>query len=223
MSAGIRDISGWISGGMWSYCPEYPGADIQELPQPAFLPPDYPVYLQKFIIGGQTGTYIETRAHVDPKAEPVTALPLSQFLRPAVVINVGEKGPGRVISVADLEQAKPDIHPGDAVLLSTGWDKNWNEPYFIEGSPYIEHEAALWLIKREIGLLASDFPRFDNPSSMQFPWDAFWEHVNLLLAPVTNLDGLSGRCGMLAAFPLKIRGACSTPCRAALLLSKEDL
>ncbi len=27
----IRDISGWIYSGMWSYCPEYPGADIGEL------------------------------------------------------------------------------------------------------------------------------------------------------------------------------------------------
>lgn len=222
MSVNIRDISGWIYGGMWSYCPEYPGAEIEELPHPAFLPPKYPVYLQKFTIGGQTGTYIESRAHVDPGAEPVTALPLSQFCRPAVVIDAGRKGAGEAVTLNDIAGAAPDIRPGDAVLISTGWDARWHEPDFVEGSPYIERYAAHWLIEKKIGMLASDFPRFDNPSLMQFPWDDFWAQVNLLLAPVTNLEGLSGRCGMLAALPLKIYGACATPCRAALFLSKED-
>ncbi|MBI3945051.1 MAG: hypothetical protein HY321_03970, partial [Armatimonadetes bacterium] len=90
---------------------------------------------------------------------------------------------------------------------------------------YIERDAARWLFERRIGLLGGDFPRFDRVPAMQFPWAEFWEKVNLLLAPLTNLGGLSGRCGRLVAFPLKIRGACATPCRAALLLeaSRESI
>jgi len=214
----IRDISGWIYTGMWSYCDEYPGADISELPHPEFLPKDYPVYLQKFIISGQTGTYIETRAHVDRDAEPVTSLPLDDFYRPAVVIDAGEKAANEPVALADVKRAESDIHPGDAVLIRTGWDKMWDDKNYIEGSPYISRDAALWLFDRGIGLLGSDFPRFDRLPDMQFPWAEFWEKVNLLLAPVTNLNGLSGRCGNLAAFPLKIKGACATPCRAAILL-----
>jgi kynurenine formamidase len=214
----VRDISGWIYTGMWAYCPEYPGAEITELPHPAFLPPDYPVYLQKFVIGGQTGTYIETRAHMDRGAEPVSALPLDEFYRPAVVIDVGSKRANEAVTLADLDRVKPDLRPGDAALLCTGWDAKWDDPDYVEGSPYIEREAALWLIGQRIGLLGADFPRFDLPSAMQFPWPEFWQAVNLLLAPLTNLQGLSGRCGYLVAFPLKIRGACATPCRTAILL-----
>ncbi|MBI3946672.1 MAG: cyclase family protein, partial [Armatimonadetes bacterium] len=142
MRAPIRDISGWIYTGMWRYCPEYPGAGISELPHPAFLPPDYPVYLQQFVIGGQTGTYIETRAHVDPAATPVTALPLEAFYRPAVVIPVGQKARSEPVTLADLERAAPDLRPGDAALLATGWDRMWDDPDFVEGSPYIERDAA---------------------------------------------------------------------------------
>ena len=203
---------------MWSYCPEYPGAEISELPHPAFLPEDYPVYLQKFVIGGQTGTYIETRAHVDRSAEPVVDLPLEEFYRPAVVIDVGRKSAKQPITLADVEHAGVQIRPGDAVLISTGWDRKWDDADFVEASPFIERDAALWLIERDIDLLAADFPRFDDPARMQFPWAEFWDRVNLLLAPVTNLQGLSGRVGQLIAFPLKIRGACATPCRAALIL-----
>lgn len=216
----IRDISGSIYSGMWQYCPEYPGAQIAELPHPAFLPDDYPVYLQGFELGGQTGTYIETRAHVDRNAEPVTALPLSEFYRPVVVIDLGVKKTNQVISVADLDSASPDIRPGDAVLLRTGWDRKWRDPDFVEGSPYIGRDAAMWLFDKGIGLLGSDFPRFDYPKAMQFPWDALWEKVNLVLAPVVNLEGLSGRCGTLVCFPLKIEGAVATPCRAAIILGE---
>ncbi len=221
MTPRVHDISGWIDTGMWSYCPEYPGAEVTELPKPAFLPPEYPVYLQKFVIGGQTGTYVETRAHVDPAAEPVTALPLDEFCRPAVVIPVGRKRASEPVTVADLERAAPELRPGDAALLATGWDRRWEEPDYVEGSPYIARDAALWLMDRGIGLLGADFPRFDYVPAMQFPWAEFWERVNLLLAPLTNLDGLAGRCGTLVAFPLKIRGACATPCRAALLLGHD--
>lgn len=221
MQQGLRDISGWIYSGMWSYCDEYPGAEVTELPHPAFLPPDYPVYLQKFVIGGQTGTYIETKAHVDMTATPVSDLPLSEFMRPAVVIDAGEKGPKQPVTLPDIQRAYPDIRPGDALIIRTGWDVRWDEPGYVEDSPYIDREAALWLFDREIGLLASDFPRFDRLPNMQFPWAEFWDRVGLLLAPVTNLGGLSGRCGWLLAFPLKIRGACCTPCRAAILHASE--
>lgn len=220
MSERIRDISGWIYPGMWSYCPEYPGAAVDELPHPAFLPDDYPVYLQRFVIGGQTGTYIETRAHVDRTAEPVTALPLEAFSRPAVVIDAGDKGANEPVTLDDLRRAAPELRPGDAVLLRTGWDARWEAPDYVEGSPYVARDAALWLFEREIGLLGGDFPRFDRLPAMQFPWEAFWQRVNLLLAPVVNLGGLAGRCGRLAAFPLKIRGACATPCRAAIFLDE---
>ncbi|MHB1190656.1 MAG: cyclase family protein [Armatimonadota bacterium] len=220
MSLRIHDISGWIYGGMWSYCPEYPGAEISELPHPAFLPPDCPVYLQKFVLGGQTGTYIETRAHVDRSADPVTALPLVEFLLPAVVIHVGPKGANQPVTVKNLERAEPDLRPGDAALLCTGWDRKWDDPDFVEGSPYISREAALWLMERGIGILGADFPRFDYPAATQFPWAEFWRNVNLLLAPLANLEALDGRCGQLIALPLKIREACATPCRAAIILDE---
>lgn len=215
----IRDITGWIYTGMWSSCPGYPGAEVSELPRPESLPEDYEVYLQRFVIGGQTGTYVETKAHVDRCATPVSEVDLAQFYRPAVVVDVGRKGPLEQVTVSDLEKASPDIETGDAVLLRTGWDAYWDDPGYVDSSPYISGEAARWLIDRGIGLLASDFPRFDYPPAMQFPWADFWDRVGLILAPVVNLEGLSGRCGRLVAFPLKIRGACSTPCRAAILLS----
>ena len=212
----LRDLSGWIYTGMWHTCPEYPGAEISELPPPAFLPADSPVYLQQFLIGGQTGTYIESRAHVDSAAPPVSDFPLDDFCRPAVVFPVGPKAAGEPVTLADLQRTEVELRPGDAALICTGWDAHWDQPDFVSGSPYIQGEAGAWLIAQGIGLLGGDLPCFDLPQR-QFPWAEFWARVPLLLAPLANLGGLQGRCGRLLCLPLKIRGAAATPCRAALL------
>jgi kynurenine formamidase len=49
-----------------------------------------------------------------------------------------------------------------------------------------------------------------------FPWQAFWEHVPYLLAPVTNIHEQTFTRGRLFCFPLKIRGAMGSPVRAVL-------
>jgi len=212
----LVDITGWIYSGMWRYFPEYPGADLSELPQPAQLAGRDPVFLQKFVLGGQSGTYIENQAHVDRGATPVVDLPLEAFWRPALVISIGWRQPLTPVMAKDLAHAEPDIRPGDAVLLHSGWDAKWHDPDYVEGSPYLSAEAARWLMDREIGLLGSDFPRFDCVERPCFPWPEFWDRVGLLLAPVVNLAPVAGRRATLIAFPLKIAGACATPCRAVL-------
>ncbi len=213
----VIDISGPIYTDMWSYCKEYPGAVIEELPQPQFLEDKYEVFCQKFIIGGQSGTYIETRAHVDKNAPPVVDYPLEEFVMDCVVIKLKEKGPLQPITLKDLKCNSPEINRGDAVLLSCGWDKRWREPDFVSKSPYISKEAAQWLLEHDIKLLGGDFPRFDNVEKMEFPWDLFWEKATFLLAPLTNLRNVKEERVILVSFPLKIEGAVASPCRAAII------
>jgi len=213
----IIDISGPIYTGMWSSRPEYPGAEITPLPEPANLPPGLHVYLDKFVISGQTGTYVETKAHIDPTATPVTDLPLEEFFRDVVVLPVGPKGPNERITVEDLERCERQIRPGDAVLIATGWDRKWDNPDFCDASPFISRDAAYWLMERKIGLAGGDIPRFDNVAAPEFPWVEFMDRVPLLLAPVINLGQVTAQRATLICFPLKVVGACSAPCRAAII------
>ncbi len=213
----ITDITGWIYPGMWSYCKEYPGADITELPQPAFLGGRYSVFCQKFGIGGQSGTYIETKAHVDRKARPVTDYPADEFFFDCKIIRLEKKRPLEKISAGEIKARSPRIEKGDAVLIATGWDEKWCDGDFVQASPYISKDAGEWLIGRGIRLLGSDFPRFDNPSGPEFPWESFWEKVTFLLAPAVNLSGLSGDSFRLIALPIKVKGAAAAPARAVLV------
>jgi arylformamidase len=213
----LIDISGPIYTGMWSSRPEYPGAEITPLPEPAGLPPGLHVYLDRLVISGQTGTYIETKAHIDPTGTPVTDLPLTEFWREAVVLHVRRKEPRERITAEELEACGREIRPGDAVLIATGWDRMWREAGFCDDSPFIAREAAYWLMERQIGLLGADIPRFDNVQAPEFPWVEFFERVPLLLAPCTNLGQVTAERATLICFPLKIEGACSAPCRAAIV------
>ena len=213
----LIDISGPIYTGMWSSRPEYPGAEITPLPEPAGLPPGLHVYLDKLLISGQTGTYVETKAHIDPTGTPVTDLPLSDFCRDVVVLHVGPKAGRERITVEELERCRREIRAGDAVLVATGWDRMWRDPSFCDDSPFIAREAAYWLMERKIGLLGADIPRFDSIRAPEFPWVDFFDRVPLLLGPVTNLDQVTADRATLVCFPLKIEGACSAPCRAAII------
>lgn len=214
------DITGWIYDGMWSYSSAYPGAKISECPHPPELPADYPVYCQRFELGGQSGTYIETRAHVDPAATPVSQCPVGDFAMDAVVLRAPRKEPNAPVRLAELQATGVAPIPGGAVIIATGWDTHWNRPrYFVEGSPYLEPDAARWLFSHGIRCLAVDFPRLDYVPRPCFPWSELWEQVPYLLAPVVNVFEQRFAHGRLYAFPLKIRRAMGTPVRAVLEVS----
>jgi len=211
------DVTGWIENGMWSYSSAYPAAAISQCPHPPEFPNDYEVYCQKFELGGQSGTYVETKAHVDSQATPVSECPVGDFVMNAVVLRVHGKDAGAGITLEDLEQSGANIERDAAVILATGWDTYWGEPArFLEGSPYIEPEAARWLFSHDLRCLAADFPRFDSIRHPCFPWAEFWVRVPYLLAPVCNVYREAFVRGRLFAFPLKIRGAMGTPVRAVL-------
>lgn len=212
----ITDITGWIHNDMWQYGPTYPGAKISECKKPDFIPKEVDVYCQKFEIGGQSGTYIETEAHVNKKATPIVDILLEELFMDVVVVKLSKKNALEKITIRELKEINPDIRIGDAVLLSSGWDKKWRDADFVDGSPYISCEAANWLLDKKIKLLGSDFPRFDNIKTREFPWQRFWKDAKFILSPVVNLDSVKEKRAKLCAFPLKIEGAMGTPCRAAI-------
>ncbi len=211
------DLSGWIENDMWQSVSNYPGATITEIPQPPEEEGEDPCYNQKFVLSGQSGTYIETKAHVDRTATAVTECPIGDFVMNCVILRLSAKEKGEPIEVDELRALNVEVPADSAVLLATGWDVHWHEAtHFVEGSPYITAEAAHWLFERDIRLLGADIPRFDCPRSPVFPWDAFWASVPYLLAPVTNIFHQPFVYGRMFCFPLKIRGAMGTPVRAVL-------
>lgn len=212
----IIDISGPIDDGMWSYGDPYPTPRIVQVPPPDWL--DYPVYSQTVSMAVQSGTYLETAAHMDQSRMPIDQLPLNRcHLVDAVALWV-PKGANAAISAtelqATLDSAGLTLRAGEALLVGTGWDAHWDAPNYVTDPPYFLSDAIDWVLDHEVALLGGDTPRYDSPHNPQNFFPKFFKSEILLLAPLINMAQVGTARGKLTALPLKIKDACASPVRA---------
>ena len=77
--------------------------------------------------------------------------------------------PGQTVTAADIEAmleaqgiAWRGILPGDVVYIYTGWSDNWNQDNYYTMGPGLSYDAAQYLAKKEVVLVALDNP-FTDP------------------------------------------------------------
>lgn len=212
----VIELSGPIEEGMWSYGDPYPAPRIAQIPPPDWL--DYPVYSQTVSMAVQCGTYLETAAHMDQSRMSIDQLPLTRCLDIDAVALWLPKEANAAISAADLQRtldkSGTTLRPGDALLVGTGWDKQWYAPHFVTDPPYFLAEAIDWVLDHGVALLGGDTPRYDSPHNPQNFFPKFFQGEILLLAPLINLDQIGTPRGKLTALPLKLKDACASPVRA---------
>lgn len=213
----LVDITGVLRAGMWHYPDPYPPFGMREIPRSALG--SIPTYSHVVSMSLHTGTYLETRAHFDPTAETIDQVDVERLFAPAVVAQVPTGSRGRV-SLRDLDRclelANTEIHPGDAVVLATGWGSRWDRPEFVDEGPHLGKDLVLWLIERRISILAADIARFEDvdPARSERIFPGLFDAGVLVLAPVVNLESIPTTRGELIALPIKIAGASAAPCRA---------
>lgn len=215
----VIDLSGPIRNGMWRYPDPYPAPSITEIPAPDWL--DYPIYSQHVSMAVQTGTYLETAAHLDRRRPTIDRVDLASLvLVPAVVVRVAAE-PGEEIGLGALQRAleqderRPASLAGTALLVSTGWDRAWDDPGYVTDGPFFATDVIEWVVERaRPSIFGADLPRFDSPSEPRNHLVTFFESDVLMLAPLRNLGAVPDEPGSLIALPLAIDGACASPVRA---------
>lgn len=162
-----------------------------------------------------TGTYLEAPAHLIAGGETIDRVDPTRFIRPATVIQLPDCLPRYKIQRSDLEASGAQPKKGDAVLVATGWDRNWFSPDYVHESPFFSSEAMDWLVNSGASIIGGDIPTFDdarNPAGVNYQ---LFEAGCLLLAPMINLRQVTNwKETTLIALPLPIRGVSATPCRA---------
>ncbi len=212
----LIDISGPISDGMWAYAAPYPTPRIEQIPPPDWL--EYPVYSQTVHFAVQTGTYLETAAHMRLDAMTIDELPLDRcYMVDALYVSI-PTGADQAITPQALDdachRAGVQPRPREALLVGTGWDAHWNQPDFVTNPPYFTAAAIDWVLDHDFSILGGDTPRYDSPTNPQNFFPKFFQHDILLLAPLVNLGAIRRPRGKLIALPLKIETACASPVRA---------
>jgi kynurenine formamidase len=71
------------------------------------------------------------------------------------LVDVAGRGPGDVITPADVDGIEPT--PGDAVFFHTGWGRHWKDPdTYVSGEPGPGYELAEWLVEHGVALTGCD-------------------------------------------------------------------
>jgi len=159
-----------------------------------------------------TGTYVDCPFHRFEHGKDLSEVELERFAElDGVVVRVPytEK-----LAVTPAELMGYDV-AGKAVLIHTGWDKNWNTDAYYTGHPYLTKEAAEYLRDAGAKLVGIDSHNIDNTEGRSRP-----VHTTLLGAEILivehlcNLGALPGRGFKFSAVPPKFKGVGTFPVRA---------
>ena len=108
-------------------------------------------------------THMDAPAHVIEGEKFIDELPLETFFGTGVAVSI-PKGKWEVITPEDLERARPEIRPGDIVIINTGWHHKYGDNLEYFGyAPGLYQEAGIWLRKKGVKMVGCDLQATDHP------------------------------------------------------------
>jgi arylformamidase len=174
------------------------------------------------------GTHIDAPRHMVEKGISVDKMPVAQFIKEGVLINLPDKGPNSVVTVKDIAESGVEIRANTIVMINTGWtDKMWGKPGFWEQMPYLERGVAEYLVNKGAAGLAIDvFPEKPLWRGVKLDPGEVWiaNHLALmqnslpLIQFVTNLSQVGNNRFTVVAVPLAIKGGDASPVRVIALV-----
>lgn len=221
-SVRLVELSHVISAGMITY-PGLPGPEIaphltrEESHHHYDAGTEFAI--DRISMVGNTGTYLDSPYHRFAGGADLADVPLDAVADlPLVVV--------RVTDSADRGIAPHTITPfdvvGAAVLLHTGWDRNWGTPNYGDAAPFLTEAAARQLVDSGTRLVGIDSVNIDDTTGTARP-----AHSILLAAGVPVLEHLTGLSQLpvtgarLHAAPPRIRAFGTFPVRAYALVPDE--
>ena len=121
--------------------PVFPGSEKPQLATVASYEKDG--YRETLIrMYSHTGTHIDPPAHVYEKGLTLDALPLTQFIGQAIVIDCRHVKPGELITMKEVNEAEEEVESADFLLFNTGWDKFWGAEEYFGNYPCRENTKA---------------------------------------------------------------------------------
>lgn len=215
----VVDLTGPLSPGMWRYDETFPAFAAEaatSLDQEGFA-------VQRITVSTHMGTHTDAPGHLIPGGGMIDELPLEAFVGWAAVLRVGPCPELDAIDAARLERAGSHLRDGDVALVETGWGSRWTQPGYERNHPFLTEDAAAWLIKRRVRLVAMDTAGLMDPRIDLQPGaddDSPVVDRTLLeagipyIAALCNLDSIRVDRPLFVGMPLKLAGMDGAPVRA---------
>lgn len=195
--------------------PVFPGSEKPQLTTVASYEKDG--YRETLIhMYSHTGTHIDPPAHVYEKGLTLDALPLTQFIGQAIVIDCTHLKPGDPITMKEVGGAGEDVENADFLLFNTGWNKFWGSEEYFGDYPCIDDEVLDFILLGKYKGIGFDVMGIDPISGINL-----YRHKKLFrnkqiinIENLTNLDQCGSGLFNFSCFPLKIKNADGSPTRA---------
>jgi kynurenine formamidase len=163
------------------------------------------------------GTHVDSPRHFFSDGPALEDVPLARFMGPGVVWRL-DKPLESLVEPEDLGRMRPELEPGDILVLDTGIAEHVGTPGY-EQHVALSVAAAEWIVEKQVKLLAVDTPTPDVPLHMRgegFDWPV--HHVLLrdgvlISEQVANARQLAGRRAEFVVLPLNIVGGDGAPAR----------
>jgi len=185
------------------------------------------------------GTHLDAPIHFSATGITADRIPVSQFIGPAVVIDVSKQAardPDYRLTLADVrawERTHGRIPRGAIVVLRTGWAMHWPDAkrYFGDDKPgdasnlhfpsYGADAARVLVEERRVAALGADVASIDYGPSQDFIVHRIAARANVIgLENLANVGALPAWGATIIALPMKIEGGSGGPVRAIALVPR---
>jgi len=163
-----------------------------------------------------TGTYIDCPFHRYANGKDLSEVALEAFANlDAVTIDATGALEIGIEFFQNLEIR------GKAVIVHTGWSKNWNTEAYFENHPFLTREAAEYLRECGVKLVGIDSHNIDDTRGNSRPVHTILLGAEILICEhLCNLDKLPASGYLFSAVPPKFKGVGTFPVRAFATLPK---
>ncbi|MDD4082985.1 MAG: cyclase family protein [Sphaerochaetaceae bacterium] len=169
----------------------------------------------KICMPSHGGTHFDAPSHQIPGGETVENVPLEKCIGTAVMLDFSYKygSKDEIITIEEIKKFDKEIKENDIIVLNTGCYKH---PEEFSSFGYLSEEAATWLVKKKIKLLAVDTPSVDLhvPEGEKMPVHQIILGNNIpIVEGLAHLDRLSKSRFEFYCMPIKIKDADGGPVR----------
>ena len=169
--------------------------------------------LSRLTTSTHQGTHIDAPKHFFYEGETIDNIPLERVIVRAIKVDLTHKNPKEAIIPEDLKCIEGKLRKGMAILLHTGWDKQWPKDRFFSDFPYISTELADWLVEKKVGIIGMDMPT-PNVNAWKVVHETLLGGGTLVVEGLSNMEAITADEFTFFALPLKLKGRDGSPIRA---------
>jgi len=168
-------------------------------------------YLGMVEMPGNVGTYLDSPFHRYLNGSDLSQIPLERVAGlQGVVLDAGTLSERPVTIPCEEAQLR-----GKAVLIRTGWDRQWGTPRYWEPGPFLSSEMIELFVRAKPILVGVDFWNVDDTNDPARPAHTRLLAANILIVEhMCNLSSLPLSGFVFNAVPLRIVKGASFPVRA---------